>query len=396
MILAGGALGAAVVFIAVILASQPTPETLSTPLADSTGQSGAVNETAAVRAAIVTPELVEDEEYQNSKVEIHTGTFTLTEIFERSEAGVVRVNVRNNAGMNLGGVGSGFVLDNQGHIITNDHVISNATTIVVTFLDGSSYDAKLVGTDRYTDVAVIRVDADLDLRPLMLGNSSDLKVGEQVAAIGNPFGLSGSMTAGIVSQVGRLLQAQNTQFSIPDVIQTDAPINPGNSGGPLLNMQGEVVGINTAIQSATGQFVGIGFAVPSQTVAKIVPHLISEGAYRHPWLGVSGQDIDPDLARILDLPHARGFLIMEVIPDSPAEEAGLRGFTETVDVDGRTYRIGGDIVTAVDGIEVRKIHDILVHLQRHKSVGDEMILQVLREGTTLELTVVLGERPEPG
>jgi S1-C subfamily serine protease len=200
------------------------------------------------------------------------------------------------------------------------------------------------------------------------------------------------MTSGIVSQLGRLLPS-GAGYSIPDVIQTDAAINPGNSGGPLLNMRGEIVGINTAIQSATGEFTGVGFAVPSQTVAKIVPFLIQNGEYKHPWIGISGRDIDPDLAKILDLNDAVGFLIVTVIPDSPASKAGLHGSENIEEVDGIQYTTGGDIILSVDGVDVRKISDILIHLQRAKTVGDELILEILRDGRTSNFTVVLGERP---
>jgi len=230
------------------------------------------------------------------------------------------------------------------------------------------------------------------LHPLTLGDSSNLKVGESIAAIGNPFGLSGSMTAGIVSQIGRLLPS-DAGYSIPDVIQTDAAINPGNSGGPLLNMRGEVVGINTAIQSATGEFTGVGFAVPSQTITKIVPSLISDGKYKHPWIGISGRDIDPDLAKVLNLNDAVGFLVVTVIPDSPAAKAGLRGSENVVQLDGIEYTVGGDIILSVDGVEVRKISDILIHLQRAKAVGDEMVLEILRDGRTTNFTIFLDERP---
>lgn len=319
---------------------------------------------------------------------------SLIEIFENSEAGVVRVNVQRTENDEIPtGVGSGFVFDKKGHIITNAHVVENATKVVITFLDGRSYNAEIIGVDTFTDIAVIKVNADLALlHPLQLGDSSNLQVGEPIAAIGNPFGLSGSMTSGIVSQLGRLLPS-GLGYSIPDVIQTDAAINPGNSGGPLLNMRGEIVGINTAIQSATGEFTGVGFAVPSQTLAKIVPSLIQNGEYKHPWIGISGRDIDPDLANVLNLDEAVGFLVVTVVPDSPASKAGLHGSENVVEVDGIEYTIGGDIILSVDGVEVRKISDILIHLQRAKSVGDEMILEILRDGRTTNFTIVLGERP---
>jgi len=320
---------------------------------------------------------------------------SLVEIFEQSESGVVKVNVQRTAQViGASSVGSGFVFDTFGHIITNSHVVTDAKKIVVTFLDGRSYNAQLVGVDPFTDIAVVKVNAEqAQLHPISLGDSSQLKVGEQIAAIGNPFGLSGSMTSGIVSQLGRLLPAQNSGFSIPDVIQTDAAINPGNSGGPLLNMKGQVVGINTAIQSATGEFTGVGFAIPSRTLMKIVPTLIQDGEYNHPWLGISGRDIDPDLADILNLTDAKGFLVVTVVEDSPASKAGLHGSIETKEIDGVSYPIGGDIILSVDGKEVRQIDDILIHLQREKSVGDEMVLEILRDGRTTNFVLLLEERP---
>lgn len=324
----------------------------------------------------------------------YTKKLSLIEIFEKSESGVVRVNVqRNQTADVVGGIGSGFVFDKKGHIITNAHVIKDAVKIIVTFLDGRSYNAEIIGTDQYTDIAIIKVNADLLLlQPLPIGDSSNLKVGEGIAAIGNPFGLSGSMTSGIVSQIGRLLPS-GAGYSIPDVIQTDAAINPGNSGGPLLNMRGEMVGINTAIQSATGEFTGVGFAIPSQTVAKIVPTLIADGEYDHPWIGISGRDIDPDMAKVLNLKDAIGFLVITVVKDSPAFKAGLIGSDKTIEVDGVNYPVGGDIILSVDGNDVRKIDDILIHLQRVKAVGDEMVLEVLRDGRTTNITITLVERP---
>ena len=330
----------------------------------------------------------------NNIILTESKTLSLIEIFEKSEPGVVRVNTQRNQTINdVGGVGSGFVFDKKGHIITNAHVIEDSTKTVVTFLDGRSYNAEIIGIDQYTDIGVIKVNADLKLlQPLTLGDSSNLQVGEPITAIGNPFGLSGSMTSGIISQMGRLLPS-GSGYSIPDVIQTDAAINPGNSGGPLLNMRGDIVGINTAIQSTTGEFTGVGFAIPSQTVAKIVPTLISEGEYNHPWIGISGRDIDPDMANVLGLKDALGFLIITVVEDSPASEAGLIGSDKTIKVESREYPVGGDIILAVDGIDVRKIDDILIHLQRVKTVGDEMNLEILRDGRTTNVTIVLQERP---
>ena len=320
---------------------------------------------------------------------------TLVQLFEKSEAGVVKIRVDRNVPNDTGGMGSGFVYDNLGHIITNAHVVDNASKATVTFLDGSQYHAEIIGKDKFTDIAVIKVtEKPRLLHPLQIGDSSQLRVGEQVAAIGNPFGLSGSMTSGIVSQIGRLLPNQDSGFSIPDVIQTDAAINPGNSGGPLLNMKGEVVGINTAIQSISGGNTGIGFAVPSNTALKIVPSLIEDGEYNHPWIGISGRDIDPDLARVLELKDAKGFLVITVVDGSPADKAGLKGMSQTQIIDGKEYPADGDIIISVDDKEVRKISDILIHLQREKSVGDEMSLGILRDGEFMHISLELVERPD--
>jgi len=318
--------------------------------------------------------------------------YSLIDIFEKSEASIVQVSVVR--GESDGGMGSGFVYSDEGYVITNQHVVKDAERVMITFLDGEAYIGNVIGTDRDLDIAVVKVEpTNTYLQPIKIGDSSKLKVGEKIAAIGNPFGLSGSMTSGIVSQMGRLLP-QETGYSIPDVIQTDAAINPGNSGGPLINMKGEVVGINTAIQSATGEFSGIGFAVPANTVKKVVPVLIQDGEFKHPWMGISGTDVDPELAEVRGLNSSKGFLVVSVIEGSPAETAGLLGVTETKETDGREFALDGDIILSIDGETVRKISDILVHLQREKSVGDEMVLSVNRGGEILELTMVLEERPQ--
>ncbi len=367
------------------------------------GAIGAIIVSVIFAVILITPSTIKSEIVLDNKpipsvigetTPAYSKNLSLIEIFEKSEPGVVRVNVqRSDQANGTTGVGSGFVFDKKGHIITNAHVVKDAKKIVVTFLDGRSYNAERIGYDEFTDIGVIKVNADLSLlKPLMLGDSANLKVGESIAAIGNPFGLSGSMTSGIVSQLGRLLPSESG-YSIPDVIQTDAAINPGNSGGPLLNMRGEIVGINTAIQSTTGEFTGVGFAVPSQTIAKIVPNLIENGKYHHPWIGISGRDIDPDLAKVLNLNDTVGFLVITVIEKSPAEKAGIHGSDKTVQAEGVDYQIGGDIILSVDGKDVRKIDDILIHLQREKSVGDEMVLKILRDGRTTNIKINLEERP---
>ena len=321
---------------------------------------------------------------------------SLADLFAKSNDGVVQVIVRTSNGTSSArDLGSGIVYDLNGHIITNNHVVKNATKIIVTFHEGNSYTATIVGTDPFADLAVIKVNADPSvLHPLTLGDSSKLHIGETVAAIGSPFGLSGSVTSGIVSQVGRLLETPDTaSFSIPDVIQTDTAINPGNSGGPLLDMQGRVIGINTAIQSDTGEFSGIGFAIPSNTIKKIVPALILKGNFKHSWIGISGVSIDPYLSDILGLPVSSGFLIQNVVMESPAGRAGLHGYTNTTVIDGTKFKVGGDIIIGIDNHQIRKLEDILNYLQEEKSVGDKITLKILRNGHASSIGLILEERP---
>jgi serine protease Do len=297
------------------------------------------------------------------------------------------------------GQGSGFVYDTQGHIVTNYHVAGQADRITVVFSDGLSLPAELVGTDPDTDLAVLKVDRPAgELHPLPLGDSDALRVGQFVAAIGNPFGLDGSMTTGIVSARGRTLASQATaldgqRFNIPDIIQTDAAINPGNSGGPLLNLSGEVIGINTAIASSVQQFSGVGFAVPANLVGHIIPVLIAEGHYEHAWLGASLADLTPELRDSMDLdPTQTGTLVVTVVEDSPAERAGLRGGTREVDIDGQTVLVGGDVILSVDGTPINTFEDLLTAVT-NAEVGQTMSLSVLRDGTVIAIDVTLEARP---
>ncbi len=333
---------------------------------------------------------------QVSTVEASDTELTLPDLFTRVEKSVVQITDSDETDPFDSRLGSGFVYDTNGHIITNYHVVNAGGRLDVTFLDGTVYRASLIGADPFTDLAVLYVEGvpQEKLVPLPLADSSATRVGQQVAAIGNPFGLSGSMSAGIISGVGRLIPAQEAgDFSIPDVIQTDAPINPGNSGGPLLNMRGEVIGINSAIFSTTGQFAGVGFAIPSNTISKVAPSLISTGTFQHPWLGVAGRDMTPGIADRLGLEEPRGFLVMEVVSGSPANQAGIMAGDEDTTVDGLPVRLGGDVIVGIDNQTVRKIDDILVYLQREKSVGDELRLTILRDGQEMQITAVLGARP---
>ena len=322
---------------------------------------------------------------------------TLPDLFQNVEKSVVQITDSNEIDLFESRLGSGFVYDDNGHIITNHHVVSGGgNRLDVTFQDGSVYRASLIGSDPSADIAVLYVKevSKEKLLPLSLADSSKVRVGERVAAIGNPFGLSGSMSTGIVSGVGRQIPAQEEEgFTIPDIIQTDAPINPGNSGGPLLNMRGEVIGINSAIFSTTGQFAGVGFAIPSNTIAQVVPSLITTGSYQHPWLGVAGMDMTPGIASRLGLDEPRGFLVMDVVVGSPAEKAGIQRGEEDAVIDGISMKLGGDVILAIDNNTVRKIDDILAYVEIEKSVGDDLKLTILRGGQTMEVIATLSARP---
>jgi S1-C subfamily serine protease len=299
-----------------------------------------------------------------------------------------------------GALGSGFVWDKDGHIVTNNHVVADADEITVVFADGSSAPATVVGTDADSDLAVIKVDRSADrLQPVEVADSTQVKVGQLAVAIGNPFGLQGTMTVGFVSALGRYLpvesSSQTANYTIPDIIQTDAPINPGNSGGVLLNDAGKVIGVTAAIESSSNANAGIGFAIPSVIVQKVVPALIEQGHYDHPWLGISGLALLPELRDAMKLdPDQRGILVEDVTSDSPADKAGLRGSARQVEIDGQTARVGGDVITAIDGQPLMDFEDLVAYLARKTEVGQTVTLTVLRNNreTTLELT--LAARPK--
>src|SRR5215467_3887194 len=343
---------------------------------------------------------------QNIALPSSSRTANLTTIFKQVENSVVQITAKTSNpnlqiiinGNQLGGqstrLGSGFVYDKQGHILTNNHVIDGASTADVTFVDGNTYRAKVIGKDPSSDIAVLQITDNFspeNLVPLPIVNSSYLQVGEQVIAIGNPFGLSDTMTTGIVSQTGRLLPNPDTGFSTPGAIQTDAPINPGNSGGPLLNMQGEVVGINTAINSATGEFSGIGFAVPSNMIIKEVPTIIRTGTYNHPWLGIAGGAVAPDVAQAAGLPrNEKGVIVGSVQTGSPAEKAGIHATTQN---DFSNAQNLGDIITAIDGHPLKSIDDLINYIDLHKSIGDNVSLTINRHSQVMNLNMVLETRP---
>jgi S1-C subfamily serine protease len=328
----------------------------------------------------------------------------LNNMFKQVENSVVQVtskipanNTIDSQTQNTTALGSGFVYDKQGHIITNAHVVGPSKTVDVTFVDGNRYTAKVMGTDGDSDIAVIQItdnNITKSLKPLTIGNSSKLEVGDPVIAVGNSFGLSDTMTTGIVSQIGRLLPPSGLGFSIPDAIQTDAPINPGNSGGPLLNMQGQVIGINTAGISASEQdgSTGVGFAISSNTVMRIVPILIEKGHYIHPYVGITSATLTTDLATTINasLPiNFKGVYVDQIKKSSPADKAGIHGST----IDQYSTKHGGDIITAVDGQTITKSEDLISYIDDHKSVGDSVVFTIYRNGHILNLKTTLTARP---
>ncbi|MDX1614353.1 MAG: PDZ domain-containing protein [Candidatus Promineifilaceae bacterium] len=299
------------------------------------------------------------------------------------------------------GEGSGFVWDHDGHIVTNNHVVAGASEITVIFADETMAEASLVGADDDSDLAVLRVDVPADrLSPVTLGDSTALRVGQLAVAIGNPFGQEGTMTVGIVSALGRLLPVDNgnplaPRYNIPDVIQTDAAINPGNSGGVLLNDAGEVIGVTTAIISPARVASGVGFAVPAAIVEQVVPTLISEGEYVHPYLGLSGTSLTPEVAEAMELPSdQRGALVIETAPEGPAAESGLEDSQETATIDGREIPVGGDVIVAIDGEPIRGMDDLITYLARNTQVGQNVDLTVIRQGAETTVPVTLGARPQ--
>lgn len=311
---------------------------------------------------------------------------TAVQIYNRTKYSAVLITNRRADGSVV--QGSGFVYSSQGYIVTNNHVVEGEAEIKVTFLDGTVTSAQLRGSDVYSDLAVIKVEAlPEQAHNLILGNSSSLMVGEPVYAIGNPFGLSGSMTAGIVSQVGRVLRLGDLgvppprgNYSIVDVIQFDAAVNPGNSGGPLLNSWGLVVGVTFAIETAeeVRGFIGIGYAVPSDIVKRAIPSIISTGGYHHPWVGVEVTDMTPEIAEEMGTNYTRGILVVSVMSGSPAEEAGLQE---------------NDIIIGADGRTINQVDELLIYLERYKSPSDTIILKLVRNNKVLDKSLTLEKRP---
>ncbi len=299
-------------------------------------------------------------------------------------------------------LGSGFIWDTKGDIVTNDHVVNGASKIEVTFSDGTTVPATIVGEDPYSDLAVIKVSVSADLlKPVTMADSSQVKVGEVAIAIGNPYGFEESMTVGTVSGLGRDIPNNNTNsqsstasYSIPDIIQTDAAINPGNSGGVLVNDQGQVIGVTYSLESSSGSSSGIGFAIPAEIVSQVVPSLITTGSYAHPFLGISGTDMTPDIAQAMNLPaNTRGSLVATVTTGGPADKAGIKGSNTTVTINGAQATVGGDVITAINGQAITSMSDLIAYLAIHTQVGQTITLSIIRNGQSQNVQVTLGTRP---
>ncbi len=335
----------------------------------------------------------------------NTNTFSITEdeknnitVYEKVADGVVNVT---STAMQMDfffnafptqGSGSGSIIDTKGHILTNHHVVANAQKLEVTLADGSKWPTKLIGSDPDNDLAVIKIDAPKEkLKVIPMGDSKSLRIGQKVLAIGNPFGLQRTLTTGIVSSLGRTIRSEVGTL-IEDVIQTDAAINPGNSGGPLLNSDGEIIGINSAIISPTGGSVGIGFAIPVNTAKRVVPELITKGYVTYPYIGATIQSLIPEIAKYLKLKIERGAMISEVVKGGPADKAGLKGGNQRVQVGNMIVLVGGDIVVKADQKEV-KTNDELIRYIREKKPGDTILLKVFQKDSLIDIKVTLGERP---
>ena len=327
----------------------------------------------------------------------------MIEIYGSASPSVVHITNRSytqfrGEAIPQGGTGSGFVFDQDGHIITNYHVVEGAEELTVTLTDDMVFTATVVGADPLNDLAVIQIDAGKDLpAPLALADSADVRVGEFVLAIGNPFGLEQTLTTGVVSALGRVIDSPQDNRFIGEAIQTDAAINPGNSGGPLLDLNGHVIGVNSQIISPSGGNSGIGFSVSANTVKRIVPELIAQGYYAHPWLGAQLYELVPSSVQALrdanmDLPIDRGLLIIDAVAAAPAAKAGLQG-SSTTRINGMSLPLGGDVIVAVDKQPVRSFQDLTVYLESHTQVGDQIVVTVIRDGKEQDFDIILGEQP---
>ena len=353
--------------------------------------------------------VITDTETRSDVVLVQSPTLELPDLYDRVNPAVVNIQVRLSNGVGSNGEsdqpfgsaqGSGFLYDDLGHFVTNFHVVDGVQEISVVFSDGLILNGELIGADPDSDLAVVLVEnTRAEIASLPLADTDVIRVGEPVVAIGNPFGLQGTMTTGIISALGRTLPSQAVaigggRFNIPNVIQTDAAINPGNSGGPLLNLVGEVVGVNTAIASSDRQFSGVGYAVPASIVSRVVPELIEHGRFAHPYLGIAGVDVSPNIREAMALdPQQQGVLVIDVTVDGPAEGAALIGSSTEFDFEGQTLFIGGDIIIRIDDKDVGDFDDLISYLSESTVVGQTVELELLRDAVSVTVDVVLGERP---
>ncbi|MEN6483021.1 MAG: PDZ domain-containing protein [Anaerolineaceae bacterium] len=405
-----------VISLFMILITACSPLATSTP---ATGLPGQQTDVAAPTQAVESPSptaIVQAPVDSNNTLAAYQGT--LESIYEQVNPSVVNIQVTskitadqqvpftfpNNSGElpTQQALGSGFVWDTNGYIVTNNHVIDGANRIVVTFADDGQYEATLVGADKDSDLAVIKVDAPKDvLKPVSMADSNSVKVGQLAVAIGNPYGLNGTMTVGIVSAVDRSLSVDSSRsldtgsYTIPDIIQTDAAINPGNSGGVLVNTAGAVIGVTSAIESTSGSNAGIGFAIPTSIVTNVVPELIKNGSYAHPWVGISGTTLNIDIINAMNLPeNQRGILVVDVVANGPADKAGLLGSGTNVTISGQQARVGGDIITAIDGQTLNNFEELVSYLASSTRVGQKVTLTILRDGKEQTLDLTLEKRPD--
>ncbi|UCD43454.1 MAG: trypsin-like peptidase domain-containing protein [Chloroflexota bacterium] len=379
----------------IVISEEPPQPTLTSVTEPVLIESPVVEEPVIEETPIqvVEPAAVQNHDINNNNI--------LVDIYERSNPGVVAIQVLTETG---DGLGSGFVIDKEGHIITNFHVIDGVSDLEVDFPSGYKVRGEVIGTDTDSDLAVVKVNAPAEeLHPLPLGDSNEIKVGQTVVAIGSPFRFNGTMTTGIISSLGRTLTSLNEApggsfFTAGDIIQTDAAINPGNSGGPLLNLDGEVIGVNRAIETYNINSQddpinsGIGFAIAINIVKRVVPSLISEGSYDYPYLGISSlNDISLLQQEALGLPQASGVYVTSVTPDSPADRAGIRGGTTSTEFFNLSS--GGDLIIAIDGRTTQTFSDLLSYLMREKSPGDIITFTILRDNQEIEVDLILGKRP---
>lgn len=382
----------------------PTPLTMSERVADEA-------------TATPTPAVYADDVPSNSEQIVADIQERLYDVYDRVNPAVVNIQITRKEEVGSSndfffsdpeqlpeeyysyGNGSGFIWDKEGHIVTNSHVVNGVDRVMVTFSDGTMVEAEVIGEDPDSDLAVVYVDVPANmLQPVEVADSAQVQVGQMAIAIGSPFGLENTMTVGFVSAIGRsipVLAAElDAYYSIPDVIQSDNSINPGNSGGVLVDDLGRLIGVTSAIRSPVRASVGIGFSIPSAIVTQVVPVLIEQGYYEHPWLGVSGTDLTPDLAQEMGLDaDQRGALVVEAIRGGPSDKAGVEGSTRQMTIEGRQIRVGGDVIVAMNGQPVQSFDDIPAYLARSNQVGDTITLTVMRDGKEKELEVTLDARP---